>query len=660
MNFRVSKETVQTFLNKHWQNGNIFTILVGVFTFLLFAEDFARYMSYLLVKTAYKSVYDYVSLHYTTHTHLVFRLFVGVTLLPVVALGAYFIYRLFRVLQKGSLQQRAANFWGVSRQESYEKALLRQFIITLVIFAFFSAMYYVLKWLVPQYFLFFRLQLILSWFLIIALIFQFYASAYVVKDRLLPFAARFFTEPLSAYNLAIFRILMLKWLKNHYNYRVYDTAYWAAMPPEARVDLPYMGWFIQHIPISPEIYLFMGKLGIILSTMAMWGLFTRPALLLNIPVSIYVLGVPMFFGKLAHQQMWVWFPAILAFSRCADVLSVDWLINKYIRKKTPLQPLTNAAYALPFKFIWLHYGIIYFYAGIVKISQCGLDWALGKSMINQIQLEWLQNYDMIPAFRIDYYPVLAHAGGLGVIIMELFYPFLVLSSLTRIISFLAGLSFHNTAAYFMNIGFEDLQRTYVSYINFAGIFNWIKAKLPFPQFAVEMPPQSGKASRRFSDAWQLPSFKAVFYIGTFLFGINFMCGLLRIHSWPFSSYPTYSRIVYDYHWYVYYDSYDKDKNALNLYELGKKANHRMETYTPIEDRIFENYNAKDTATLRKNIGRLWEIWIDNVPALKENTDSVVVYLRKSPIAPEIKDSITEEHLLAKIINDKIMLLPAVK
>lgn len=655
MNIWARKETLRAFLLKHWQNGNILTFSVGMFAFLLFAEDFARYFSYLLVKTAYKSVYDYISLHYAGHAHLFFRLFVGITLLPVGVLAAYCIYRLFRLLQRGSVQQKAAYFLGISRQESYEKALLRQFIITLIIFAFFSGIYYLLQWLVPDYFIFFRLQLIISWFLIIALLFQFYASAYVVKDRLLPFAARFFTEPLSVYNLAIFRILMLKWLKNHYNYRVYDTAYWAAMPPEARVDLPYMGWFIQHIPISPEIYLYMGKLGIILSTMAMWGLFTRPALLLNIPVSIYVLGVPMFFGKLAHQQMWVWFPAILAFSRCADVLSVDWLINKYIRKTKPLMPLANPAYGLPFKFIWLHYGIIYFYAGIIKISQCGLDWALGKSMINQIQLEWLQNYDMLPAFRIDYYPMLAHAGGLGVIIMELFYPFLVLSSLTRIVSFVAGLSFHNSAAYFMNIGFEDLQRTYVSYIDFAGIYNRVKTKL-YALFHFSATHTYEKQHWTFSEAWQLPSFKAVFYLGTVLFTINFMCGLLRIHSWPFSSYPTYSRIVYDYHWYVYYEAYDKKKNALNLYELGKKANHRMETYTPIEDRIFENYNAKDTATLRKNIGKLWEIWIDNVAVLKENADSIEVYLRKSPIAPETKDSILEEYPLAKIVNRKVLLL----
>jgi hypothetical protein len=49
----------------------------------------------------------------------------------------------------------------------------------------------------------------------------------------------------------------------------------------------------------------------------------------------------------------------------------------------------RSAYSVPIRWIWVHMGIIYFFAGIFKLWNSGFDWALSASMINQIQTEWV-------------------------------------------------------------------------------------------------------------------------------------------------------------------------------------------------------------------------------------------------------------------------------
>lgn len=73
----------------------------------------------------------------------------------------------------------------------------------------------------------------------------------------------------------------------------------------------------------------------------------------------------------------------------------------------------------------------------------------------------------------------------------------------------------------------------------------------------------------------------------------------------------------------------------------------MESFVPIEDRIFENARDADTVTLKNNVNKLWNIWVSNVPALKR-ADSVAVYLRQSPIAPESTHVVLKNNYLLQI------------
>jgi len=633
-------------LAQRLESGRLIQGAFILFTFSLFFMNFPfRFRDNFLniINRIFFPYYLYLKSIFPENHLLYYRL----TALVLFLSGTIVLFIFWRKIRTINLPGKVVALTGILSSDTYPKALFKAALSTMVLTLAGTTLYYIARFAISDKVVFNAVQFWISYLLILSLIYLAYCLIYTGRNQILPFVKQFFLTPTSAFNLAIFRALIGLYLFGFYHYRTFTTPFWATMPQESRVSLPMMGWFIQNVPINPELYHITGIAGMVLAWFITVGLFTRPALLLNIPLSVYLLGVPMFFGKLAHQQIWVWFPAILAFSRCADVFSLDALIRKYLRKQT-LEQTISPLYSLPLKFVWLHFGIIYFFAGIVKLRDCGLDWALGNNMINQIQIEWLQNYNAMPGFRIDRYPLLAHTGGIFLILFELFYPFLILTPLTRLFSFWGGLSFHQSALYFMNIGFQDLQHTYSSYINFSGIGQrvkgWVKGRTPSNLLCTETKTHS------FTQNWKQKGFRFTFLTGSFLFIINFFCGLTGIHSWPFSSYPTYSRIVEDQHWYVYFEAYDRNSQSFDLYKLGEQAGHRMESFTPLEDRIYENYQAGDTSAMNQNIQRLWTIWIDNVLELKE-ADSVVVYLRQSPIAPETKDSIIQQIKLA-ILSEK--------
>lgn len=518
-----------------------------------------------------------------------------------------------------------------TKSGGYKTNAFKQFIVSAFIVSIFTGLYYLLKGQGEETSAFFHRQLRLSHVLIAVLMYQLFTVVYICRDDIIPFIKNLLKQSGSPYTLAIVRIVILNRLYHQIDSNYSQAAYWAGFPDDMRVSLPYMGWFIHNIPISPSLYKTLAVAASITSVMGVVGFFSRPAIFISAILSIYVIGVPFFYGKLMHMHIWVWFPLILAFSRCGDVLSVDFLINKYLLKKE-VNTARHPQYNLPLLFIWLHLGIIYFFAGIVKLDQCGLQWALGSSMINQIQVEWIQHYNQIPAIRIDNYPTLLHIGGIGVILFELYFFFLILSPIGRIIAFIGGLSMHNIINYFMYIGFQDLQRTYVALIDWAGVKKLFK---PAPQVPATFPLKT---------LLQQSSYKLVLAAGLFLFSINFIFGLLRIHSWPFSSYPTYSTIVPDSHTYIYFAAYDSMLQKVDVYKAGKEAGFRMESFTPIEDRISENLRGNDTAMLRINTAKLWKIWVANVPEL-ERVDSVTMYLRNSPVAPDKAHTILKETYL---------------
>ncbi len=584
--------------------------------------------------------------------------YVFIILLPHIALFAWISW-IFKpnilVLLTKFLLTSLQSLWGIQNSSSkravfiksklfntYQGELFRQLAISLGIIFIFCAVYYCLNALIPDKDIFFELQLRFSWILLIVLGLQLMLLLMLNRKDIIPFFERFFAGKGSAYNLAIFRVGIGLELATIYHYNLEHCMFWTSMPHSMRVSLPFMGWFIQNIPINAFWFSAACQLGYILALMIVFGIFTRPALLINIPISIYAIGAPMFFGKLFHQHIWVWFPAILAFSRCGDALSVDWLLNKFIWKKE--HDFSHPRYGIPLKMVWMHLGIIYFFAGFVKLKKSGLEWALGSSMINQMQVEWIQHYNLIPAIRIDHYPVIAHLAGVLVIFFELAYPFLVLAPVGRLIACVGGIAMHRVIQYFMYIGFFDLQRTYIGFVNWEKTAEWLRGKIKLNNLF--------KEDNYVSDyklALKDNSFKYVLAVGLSLYSINFLFGLFSIHSWPFSSYPTYSNLVPATHQYVFFEPITKAGDTLNIYQLGLKDSFRMESYTPIDDRISENFKTGDTSMLHTNVLKQWNIWKSNVKELQQ-ADTVNVYLRVSPVAPETRDSLISNQLIMRFKN----------
>ncbi len=517
--------------------------------------------------------------------------------------------------------------WGIPEGLTYERFLLRNILFTAVMMALFAGGYFLLPELLKHEEMRNAFQLLLGRIFVLIFVFHWMVIGILNYSRTFRFLKSFLLSGGNAYGLAVSRMILFSFLILLYINRMLESAFWTSMPDSARVPLPFTSWWSLHIPVNPELYQAICVMGIALCFMAILGLATRWVLWMNVFAGFYILGVPLLYGKLFHIHIWWWFPLLFALSRPSDVWSLDALIRRRKGKTVPY-PVTAPVYGLPIKFMLLHFGIIYFFAGIIKLWESGFDWALSGSVINQMQVEWIQHYDKVPALRADKFPALVKAGSLLVILFELFFPFLILSGRLRTWAFIGGLVFHNLVAYFMYIGFEDLQFSYLVIVNWGFIIGWVH-KQPFPKpenLSELMPP-----------GWD---YKKLLLGGGLLFSLNVLCGVFRIHSWPFSSYPTYSMLVKDSHTYVYFEVRDPSGTLVNVDSLGRAAGFRKESYTPIEDRIAENVAANDSSTLHMNVQKLWDIWYSNVPGLNAS-GPVKVWLRQSPVSPE------EKHRLLK-------------
>ena len=430
----------------------------------------------------------------------------------------------------------------------------------------------------------------------------------------------FFQEAVLPYALAITRILIFAY--SIFLYLFIFRIGFGNFNGLIKGELPGITWLINIIPVNNELYLAACILGAVVSFMIMIGYKTRFFLALNILIMFYVASVPNFFGKLWHQQIIIWIPWILTFSPCYDVLSIDSIL-----KKKPL--VKSANYGFHLKIILLHFGLIYFFAGINKLWVAGFHWALSASMINQVQLEWFENYNKIPSIRIDKFPLLLKIGGLSAILFEISFIFFLLHKKTRWISAIGGLLLHNVIGYFMHISF--LMTLQVFYIVF----------IPWNKIFIKL----GLVKQNWIDDKSSLSFKKLIYIVPIAFLIlNFFCGLLRIDTYPFSAYPAYTDIVSSQFKYFEYHILDKDYENINLWQAAQESNFRWENFSRFEPEIineFETTGVLDTIRVIQQ----WQRWQNGVPILN-NIDSIEVYAVEINLAPEkMNDTISKYKIL---------------
>ncbi len=183
-------------------------------------------------------------------------------------------------------------------------------------------------------------------------------------------------------------------------------------------------------------------------------------------LAYYVLGFQQSFGKVDHFHHLIWFALLLSVSRCGDALSIDALFN---RRQSSWSsrfwgPPPSVVYGLPLRFVWLLFGVIYFFPGFWKFWKCGYAWGLAENLQLHLFDKWTFLGDWRPALRFDQYPLLLTLGGLGTFLFEMGFVFLIFTRRTRYLAVAVGLIFHTMTNMTLVISFWFLQGLYVCFI----------------------------------------------------------------------------------------------------------------------------------------------------------------------------------------------------
>jgi len=327
-----------------------------------------------------------------------------------------------------------------------------------------------------------RIQI--SRFILIGIFTQLFILGFQKRSFLLKTIREYFSGKTYPINLAIFRIVLFGTILGEVIYN-FSRVVWLSEFPQELLFLPLGTRFLfSFIPINATVAQIAGWLLMICSFTAMIGLFTRTSAWLTVIFSFYVLGIPQFYGKVDHYHHLLWFAAILGVSRCADVLSVDAIFMAWKRAdRGQIEPPgISKTYALPLRFTWLLFGVLYFFPGLHKVWVPGFDWAFTDNLKYQIFAKWLEWNEVTgwnPVFRLDGYPVLYRLAAIGSICFELAFIVLVLFPVTRYFAAFGGLLLHNMIGMVMHIKFLVLQTCYVAFFDWHAIFSWIGNRL-FP------------------------------------------------------------------------------------------------------------------------------------------------------------------------------------
>ena len=383
--------------------------------------------------------------------------------------------------------------------------------------------YYLIDFITPDEWTRYHRQLYFSRFtLIVALLLMISAS--------LPHLKNFISDTKkTATDLSIFRILFFGFFAIGLIFNpsaVSDQVIpFLDLPRSAQVKMPFMGWYPKVVPINEMLVSLALVLFYCTIFTALVGFKTRWSIIIFTITLSYLFAIPNLYGKVNHNHHLIWFPAILAFSPCADRFSIDAYFRRRSNKVIHHAPNT---YSLPFIFIWTLIGLIYFFPGFWKMWSNGLDWVLTDNVRNHMYIKWFQLSgweSWTPFFRIDHYPILYKSSGLFTVLFELFLIPLILNKSTRKLGIFMGLLFHVGTLIFMQIFFVVLLWSYLSFVK------WSKIPL--------LKEKSSLGSLKQSNF----DFSMVKWIGIALICSCIVFGFGKWNSWPFTVYPTFDAMV---------------------------------------------------------------------------------------------------------------------
>lgn len=280
---------------------------------------------------------------------------------------------------------------------------------------------------------------------------------------------RMFRDPGSPTDLAVFRIVLYGYIL--WRFDAERLSAFARLPANLQSAPIGSAWMYDLLPISAATLPALVFAFQLACWGSMLGLFCRTSTVAATLLGIYVLGVPQCYGKVDHIHHLLWFSAILAASRPADVLALDAIHYSWRRAdRGQVEPPGPArAYALPLRFVWLLIGIVYFFPGLWKLLDSGMAWWASDNVKLLLYRKWSELDGWLPPLRLDAYPLLYRAGGLAVILFELGFVFLIFFRRLRPVAVACGVGFHLANEFLLRISFRSLLVCYSAFVPWAAL-----------------------------------------------------------------------------------------------------------------------------------------------------------------------------------------------
>lgn len=284
---------------------------------------------------------------------------------------------------------------------------------------------------------------------------------------------RFFAEPGSAFNLAVFRFVFYGTALAVALVPPHTAEHFAALPRGLMVSPAGFSLVSSFFPISVTLVEIAFWLAVAASICAAVGLFTRVSSVVFLVAVTYYLTIPQIFGKVVHYHTIVWVAALLAVSRTSDVLSVDSVIRaRRVRNRNLAPPQPSVAYARPIKLTWLFLAVSYLGPGLWKYRTAGLDWASASNMRAILYDKWYGLGGYRPFIPVDRSGVLLTLGGLMTLAFELGFILLIWQRYTRVLAAVMGLFFHAMNVVTLSIRFYWAMILYVTFVDWERFSRW--------------------------------------------------------------------------------------------------------------------------------------------------------------------------------------------
>jgi hypothetical protein len=193
------------------------------------------------------------------------------------------------------------------------------------------------------------------------------------------------------------------------------------------------------------------------------GLFTVVSTKTSFLLVLFYQGLVRSFGHFNHDEMLaVYCLAVLAFTPCGDEFSLD----RRLAKTTKIRPAF--AYAYPILLMQLLMAWVYFSAALIKLRAAGLAYLNPDNLPSLAISHSLDNlHDS--AFRLAFW--LPHVRAYtpfvmaAVLLWELTFPLAVFFPRLRWFILGAGVVFHLSTLFFMNIFFPHQLALYLLFVN---------------------------------------------------------------------------------------------------------------------------------------------------------------------------------------------------